>query len=292
MNTRKTIGIILMVLLLILCAVLMVLRFSAAKASDAAALRESMATPVPTATPDVTPEPSATPEPTATPDPTATPEPTPDPDSPAGRAAALGLPEPPDIDINSWEYILANADNSIAEYAPPELVTLEGQLVDSRIADALAAMAADTRAQGLSVYLSSGYRSYADQAANFLRVCRNNGVSDGKDSQGYYITMPAGHSEHQTGLCCDITDIYYPTKNRSIENTAMFQYMNAHCQEFGFILRFPDGMEPITGVMYEPFHFRYVGVEAAKYITENNICFETFVSLYRDIGTAENPQES
>lgn len=180
----------------------------------------------------------------------------------------------------------------IAEYAPPELVTLEGQLVDSRIADALAAMAADTRAQGLSVYLSSGYRSYADQAANFLRVCRNNGVSDGKDSQGYYITMPAGHSEHQTGLCCDITDIYYPTKNRSIENTAMFQYMNAPCQEFGFIMRFPDGMEPITGVMYEPFHFRYVGVEAAKYITENNICFETFVSLYRDIGTAENPQES
>ena len=171
-------------------------------------------------------------------------------------------------------------------------MTLEGQLVDSRIADALAAMAADTRAQGLSVYLSSGYRSYADQAANFLRVCRNNGVSDGKDSQGYYITMPAGHSEHQTGLCCDITDIYYPTKNRSIENTAMFQYMNAHCQEFGFILRFPDGMEPITGVMYEPFHFRYVGVEAAKYIAENNICFETFVSLYRDIGTAENPQES
>ena len=78
----------------------------------------------------------------------------------------------------------------------------------------------------------------------------------------------------------------------SIENTAMFQYMNAHCQEFGFILRFPDGMEPITGVMYEPFHFRYVGVEAAKYITENHICFETFVSLYRDIGTAENPQES
>ena len=213
-------------------------------------------------------------------------------DSRPDRAAALGLPEPPDIDINSWEYILANADNSIAEYAPPELVTLEGQLVDSRIADALAAMAADTRAQGLSVYLSSGYRSYADQAANFLRVCRNNGVSDGKDSQGYYITMPAGHSEHQTGLCCDITDIYYPTKNRSIENTAMFQYMNAHCQEFGFILRFPDGMEPITGVMYEPFHFRYVGVEAAKYITENNICFETFVSLYRDIGTAENPQES
>ncbi len=69
----------------------------------------------------------------------------------------------------------------------------------------------------------------------------------------------------------------------------MFQYMNAHCQEFGFILRFPDGMEPITGVMYEPFHFRWRR-QAAKYITENNICFENLsVSLYRDIGTAENP---
>ena len=292
MNTRKILGISLMVLLLFLCAVLMILRLGAAKASDAAALEASMATPEPTATPDATPEPTSTPEPTPTPEPTATPAPTLDPNSPAGRAAALGLPEPPDIDINSWEYILANADNSIAEYTPPELVTLEGQLVDSRIADALAAMAADTRAQGLSVYLSSGYRSYAEQEANFIRVCRNNGVSDGKDSKGFYITMPAGCSEHQTGLCCDITDIYYPTKNRSLENTAMYQYMSQHCQEFGFIVRFPDGMESITGVMYEPFHFRYVGVEAAEYITANNICFETFVSLYRDINTAENPPES
>ena len=138
-----------------------------------------------------------------------------------------------------------------------------------------------------SILAVSGYRTQKEQRAIYSDSLKANGP----DFTRRYVALP-NHSEHQTGLCCDITDIYYPTKNRSIENTAMFQYMNAHCQEFGFILRFPDGMEPITGVMYEPFHFRYVGVEAAKYITENNICFETFVSLYRDIGTAENPQES
>ena len=203
--------------------------------------------------------------------------------------------------------MLVNGDHSIDRYEPPELAYLNQTAdetdiqtvynanrcpVDSRIAQALLDMALGCKEAGYPIYLSSGYRSYSDQEANFQRICNNNGITDGKDASGHYITMPAGCSEHQTGLCCDITDIYYPTKNRSIENTAMFQYMNAHCQEFGFILRFPDGMEPITGVMYEPFHFRYVGVEAAEYITANNICFETFVSLYRDINTAENPPES
>ena len=90
MNTRKILGISLMVLLLLLCAVLMILRLGAARASDTAALEASMATPEPTATPDATPEPTATLEPTPTPEPTATPAPTLDPNSPAGRAAALG----------------------------------------------------------------------------------------------------------------------------------------------------------------------------------------------------------
>ena len=217
----------------------------------------------------------------ATPEPT--PEPTVDPNSPQGRALALGLPTPPDIDINSWEYILVNGENLLdASYVPPLVVNVSESKcpVDSRIADALMAMAEDTKAQGLTVYLSSGYRSYNEQAANFQRVCANNGVTDGKDAQGYYITMPAGGSEHQTGLCCDITDRYYQIKNASLENTAMFQYMNEHCHEFGFILRFPKDKGEITGVMYEPFHFRYVGVEAATYIKENNLCLEEFVALY------------
>ena len=218
-----------------------------------------------------------------------TPEPTPtiDPNSPEGRAAAMGLPKPPDIDINSWEFLLANGDNSIDEYEPPELVKIAGETdeqYDTRIVEALKAFAQDARDQNLPVYLSSGYRSYSTQAANFVRICQNNGVADGKNANGFYITMPAGCSEHQTGLACDITDIYRnPKRSEEIEPTATFQYMKDRCQEFGFILRFPKDKESVTGVMFEPYHYRYVGVEAAKYIMENGLCLEEFISLYRDI---------
>ena len=215
----------------------------------------------------------------AEPTPEPAPEPAVDPESPAGRAAALGLPAPPEIDATSWEYILANDTHSIGEYAPPELETLEGQKFDSRIVQAMKDMAADTRAQGLSVYLSSGYRSYADQQYLYNRK-KAQYPPEGKDSAGRWIVLPPGTSEHQTGLCCDITDRYYESKDRSLANTSMYQYMSQHCQDFGFIVRYPADKEEITMVMYEPWHFRYVGVEAATYIMENGLCLEEFLQLY------------
>ena len=205
-----------------------------------------------------------------------------DPDSPSGRAAALGLPEPPDVDIAGWEFLLANPSTSISTYVPPQLETLEGQQFDSRIIEPLKAFIKAARDEGLSVYLSSGYRSYNDQAANFIRVCELNGVPDGKDSKGFYITLPAGNSEHQSGLCCDITDIYYSVKNRSLEDTALYKWMSVHCQEYGFIVRYPDGKEAVTEIMYEPWHFRYVGNEAADYIMENGLTLEEFLDLYKN----------
>ncbi len=246
----------------------------------------SLAAAVPTDVPETTPAPQEE----------ATPEPTVDPNSPAGRAEALGLSAPPELDPGSWEYVLVNGDNSIGQYEPEQLAYLNQTAsetdiqydynanrcpVDSRIAQALLDFALGCREAGLPVYLSSGFRSYSDQAANFQRVCNNNGVSDGKDANGHYITMPAGCSEHQTGLCCDITDVYHEIKNAEIEKTETFQWLKAHCAEYGFIHRFPSGKEDVTGVMYEPFHFRYVGVEAARYITDNDLCFEEFIALYQ-----------
>jgi len=232
-------------------------------------------------------------------EPAATPEPTVDPASPYGQAlanaAARGLPTPPNIDITSWEYTLVNADHSIDKYEPESLAYLNRTAdetdiqynyneyrcpVDARVAESLLAFAQGCKGQGLPVYLSSGYRSYTEQVANFQRVCQNNGVSDGKDSNGHYITMPAGCSEHQLALCCDITDIYRAIKNAEIEQTATFQWLKANCAQYGFIHRFPAGKEDITGVMYEPFHFRYVGTEAAAYIMQNDLCLEEFLALY------------
>ena len=96
------------------------------------------------------------------------------------------------------------------------------------------------------------------------------------------IVAPPGTSEHQLGLAADITDKYYEFKDESLENTELFQWMSANCAQYGFIVRYPKDKEDVTGIMYEPWHFRYVGVEAAEYIMENGLCLEEFVALYEE----------
>lgn len=232
----------------------------------APAVSEAAETPSPAeSAPEVTPQP--------------TPEPTPDP------LAAL-----PQVDLNDWSMVLVNADHLLDEsFAPPELAYVSDSQcpVDSRIAQALTAFTDACRAEGIPVYLSSGYRPYSEQMYLFNR----------KLSQGYTeesartIVAYPGSSEHQTGLCCDITDYYRESKSwEALEPTPTFQWLSAHCAEYGFVLRYPkdksglayDGtaVDTVTGIIYEPWHFRYVGVEAATYIMENGLCLEEFVELY------------
>ena len=204
-------------------------------------------------------------------------------------------PEPLSFDLSSWEYMLVNGDHSIDQYEPSELVYLDQAVealdiqtsynpnrvaVDARIAQPLLDMAKACKDAGLPVWLSSGYRSYSEQAANFQRICQNNGSTDGKDAKGHYITMPAGCSEHQSGLCCDITDKYREIKNDEIFKTDTYAWLRDHCAEYGFILRFPTGKEDITGVMNEGWHFRYVGLDAARYIMDNDLTLEEFWDLF------------
>ncbi len=223
--------------------------------------------------------------------------------APAEAPAEIPAPEaapteaPLRFDLSDWKYMLVNGDNSIDQYEPENLVYLnmtadETDLqtaynpnriaVDARIAEPLLKMALDCKAAGLPVFLSSGYRSYSEQAANFQRICQNNGITDGKDANGHYITMPAGCSEHQTGLCCDITDRYREIKNNDIFQTETFAWLRDHCADYGFILRFPTGKEDITGVMNEGWHFRYVGDEAARYIMDNGLTLEEFWQQFGD----------
>ena len=232
---------------------------------------------------DVEPEVQVTPEPTSRPE--------------EMKAAAQGLPSPPEIDVSEFQYVLVNGDHPLdpITYEPENLVYLNmtgddteirtaydgnRQKVDALIAQPLIDMIQACKEDGLSVYLSSGYRGYDEQRQNFERVCANNGISDGKNAEGNYITMPAGHSEHQTGLCVDITDRYYEIKNDAIAQVDTVQWLAAHCADYGFILRFPADKRDITHVMSESWHFRYVGEEAAKYMTENNLCLEEFLALY------------
>jgi LAS superfamily LD-carboxypeptidase LdcB len=185
----------------------------------------------------------------------------------------------PDVDLTSWELMLVNTDSTLeSTYEPPEIAYLDSNQcpVDSRIAEALTAFAEAARAEGLPVYLSSGYRPYSEQQYLYQR----------KISQGYSaeeaatIVAVPGTSEHQTGLSCDITDVYRETKDSSLEQTDTYKWLVEHCQEYGFIVRYPNDKQEITNIIYEPWHFRYVGVEAATYIMENNLCLEEFLALY------------
>ena len=202
---------------------------------------------------------------------TSTPKATP---TPTPEADAL-----PRIDIQSWQYVLASATSPIGDYAPPELVTVEnGQQFDSRAAVSLQNFIAAARAQGLSVCLSSAYRDYYTQQYLYNRKVSQLG---GDEAAAARIVLPPGTSEHQLGLCADITDQYYDVKTEALEDTAMFQWMQEHCAEYGFVVRYPKDKQDITGVMYEPWHFRYVGEEAAQYMVAHNLCLEEFLALYQ-----------
>lgn len=203
--------------------------------------------------------------------------------TPIVPAAPTPTPEPdndlPKVNTGSWELTLVNAQNPIGEAVPEDLAELEGgRYFDGRAVDALKEFIAAARAEGLSVCLSSTYRSYSEQSYLFTRKV---GQCGGDEAATARIVTRPGTSEHQLGLCADITDKFYEVKTRDLEKTALFQWMYAHCQEYGFILRYPADKESVTGVMYEPWHFRYVGKEAAAYIMENNLCLEEFLDLYK-----------
>lgn len=184
--------------------------------------------------------------------------------------------ELPLVDLNSWELMLANASHSIETYAP-QTAEVEGMPVDHRIVEPLTAFLQAARDEGLTAYLSSAYRDYDNQAYLYNRKVEQYG---GDEAAAAAIVAPPGTSEHQTGLACDITDQYYELKTLDLEYTELFQWMSKHCHEYGFIVRYPKDKEDVTGIIFEPWHFRYVGVEAATYIMEHGLTLEEFHALY------------
>lgn len=225
------------------------------------------------------PEPSPTPSPVvvATPTPTSLPTPTPTPEPYADK---------PDIDISSWEYTLVNKDNLLSAEFTPELTAVEnGQHFDSRAVEALKDFVDAAKAEGLSVYITSSFRNYDTQEYLFNKKVNEYISSEGSKEaaieKAKTIVAYPGSSEHQLGLACDIVDKYYQYMNETLENTALSQWMAVHSTEYGFILRYPKDKTDITGVMFEPWHYRYVGKEAAAYMKENDLTFEEFVALYK-----------
>ena len=125
------------------------------------------------------------------------------------------------------------------------------------------------QAEGLNLYVSSGFRSYYTQDSLYQRYC----ASDGQAAADRYSARP-GHSEHQTGLAIDLNTIEY-----SFADTPEGQWVAANCHKYGFILRYPEGKEAQTGYRYEPWHIRYVGTEKATAIYNSGLCLEEYYGI-------------
>ena len=93
------------------------------------------------------------------------------------------------------------------------------------------------------------------------------------------VAVP-GTSEHQLGLALDIIDTGYTNLDEEQEDTATQQWLMAHCWDYGFILRYPNGTTDITGIIYEPWHYRYVGRTAAAQIHELGVTFEEYIDMF------------
>jgi D-alanyl-D-alanine carboxypeptidase len=125
-------------------------------------------------------------------------------------------------------------------------------------------------ADGVRLYAVSSYRDYATQRALYYNdVKNNNGVDD-------HSTQIPGASEHQTGLAVDLVSRQWLGRALTAEfaETAEAQWLAARCADFGFIIRYPKSKERITGIVYEPWHLRYVGEEAARYMMDKGITLE------------------
>ena len=151
---------------------------------------------------------------------------------------------------------------------------LKGQYLREECAEALCAMNAAMRAVGnfRDMYLKSAYRSYQKQKTMYHnRLAKNKGKDDG------WVSME-GASDHQTGLGCDVVPKNWKDKamNDKMMKEPECQWMAEHCQEYGFIIRYPADKQEITGIKTEPWHLRYVGIPVAAYIMENGLCLEEF----------------
>lgn len=128
-------------------------------------------------------------------------------------------------------------------------------------------------------YLVSAYRDYAEQQALWdKKVAKDQNY--GKDVDKPIVTAYPGASEHQTGLAFDIAAVDATALSQGFADTEQGKWLYAHCSEYGFILRYPKGKEQETVIVFEPWHFRYVGRELARYLTEHDMTLEKYYQTF------------
>lgn len=190
-------------------------------------------------------------------------------------------PTPPEPDPY---LILVNADNPLAEDMVPNLKTIQGDFkLEEQAADAYLEMKAAAKADGISLLVASAHRPVATQERlynNKVKEYLNQGYSEA-DAAIVAATIVArpGTSEHNTGLAVDIVTPSYQRLIEGFANTDAAKWLAANAHNYGFVLRYPQDKQEITNIIFEPWHFRYVGLEHAAFMYENSLCLEEYLAL-------------
>lgn len=175
---------------------------------------------------------------------------------------------------------LVNRQHAISELYAPDVRKVIGPGMSQKLRDdaatALEEMFAAAKEEGFKLSIVSGYRSYSKQATIYSRKKANEG-----QKAADRVSARPGTSEHQLGLAMDVAKLGGSQLNGGFGKTKEGQWVNENAHRFGFIVRYQQGYEEITGYMYEPWHVRYVGKEHAKAIYEAGIPMETYMSAHK-----------
>ncbi len=191
-----------------------------------------------------------------------------------------------DAIINGYLSLL-NKDYILKDELELELVSVGGgHQLEERAAQTIRQMIADAKKEGMHINITSSYRTYMKQVdlfKNKIARLEAEGYShkEAVMEAGKVVAIP-GTSEHQLGLTVDFMTGSYRKLDEGIRDTKEYHWVEEHAWEYGYIIRYPSGKSGITGIISEPWHLRYVGIPAAKLITEQGICLEEFLGVAYD----------
>lgn len=192
----------------------------------------------------------------------------------------------PEAERSLWgkEMILINPWHLLPEDYEADLEHIEyGHFMDACAAEHLQDMLSDCRDEGYSPLVCSSYRERSKQERLFnsdVRRFMYSGMSEEEavEETAKNVAVP-GSSEHEAGLAVDIVYSGQQLLDERQEENDTQQWLMEHCWEYGFILRYPRDKQEITGITYEPWHYRYVGIEAAEYIMSHGLCLEEYLGV-------------
>ena len=186
---------------------------------------------------------------------------------------------------DDWRLTLVNYAHPITQEWQMSLTELpNGMLIDERCYEDLMEMVRACATEGGKPLICSAYRTPEKQAQLFeekvQKLCDEGWEPDAARAEAATVVAVPGTSEHHIGLAVDIVDARYQCLDTDQECTETQKWLLEHCWEYGFILRYPNGKSQITGIIYEPWHYRYVGREAALEIRDSGLCFEEYLAQF------------